>query len=183
MRNTLAVPPTDPETARWFDREVLPNAPALRAYLLGLLPSSDVDDILQDTYIRLLRARERSLIESPRGLLFAIARNAVRDLYRRRAATHTIPIAQIDLSRVFDESAAVVETVSRREETDLLCDAIAALPPRCRDILLLRRFENLSHREIAARLGVSENTIDAQLTKALHRCAEYFIRHGAIIPQ
>ncbi len=180
---TPAVPPTDPETARWFDCEVLPHEPVLRAYLLGLLSPPDVDDILQDTYIRLLRARERTLIQSPRGLLFATARNAVRDLYRRRAVTHTIPIAQIDLSRVFDESASVAETVSRRQEADILCEAIADLPPRCREILLLRKFENLSHREIAARLDISENTVDAQLTKALHRCAEFFIRRGAITSQ
>lgn len=176
------MPPTDPETARWFGSEVLPHEPALRAFLLGLLPPSDVDDIVQDSYKRLLGARERGPIASPRGLLFATARNAARDLYRRRTATRTIPIAQIDLSRVFDESAGVAEAVSRRQETDLLCAAIDDLPPRCREILLLRKFENLSHREIAARLGVSENTVDVQLTKAMHRCAEFFIRHGAIAP-
>ncbi len=176
------MPPTESEAARWFDSEVLPHEPALRAYLFGLLPPADVDDIVQDTYTRLLGARKRGPIQSLRGLLFATARNAARDLYRRRAATRTIPIAHIDLSRVFDETADVAEAVSRRQETEFLCNAIDALPPRCREILLLRKFENFSHREIAARLGVSENTVDAQLTKAMHRCAEYFIRHGAITP-
>lgn len=176
------MPPPDSELGQWFATHVQPHEPALRAYLHGLAAPAEIDDLVQETYARLLRARERSPITHPRGLLFATARNAARDLYRRRAAARTIPIAQIDLSRVFDESAGVAETVSRRQETDLLCDAIAALPPRCREILLLRRFENLSHREIAARLGVTENTVDAQLTKALHRCADYFIRHGAITP-
>lgn len=180
VSTTARVSPTTPEIALWFGREVLPHEPALRAYLLGRLSPADVDDVVQDTYTRLLRAYERGGIQSPRGLLFATARNAVRDLHRRRAAARTIPIAQIDLSRVFDESAGVPETLSRRQETDLLCDAIDALPPRCREILLLRKFENLSHREIAARLGISENTVDAQLTKAMHRCADHFIRRGAI---
>jgi RNA polymerase sigma-70 factor (ECF subfamily) len=177
------MPPQDPQLAQWFAAEVQPHEGALRGYLHGLVTPADVDDIVQETYARLLRAWERGPIESPRGLLFATARNAARDLHRRRAVANTIPIAHIDASRVFDESTGVAESVSRRQEADLLADAIASLPPRCREILLLRKFENLSHREIAARLGVSENTIDAQLTKALHRCAEYFIRHGAVKPE
>ena len=84
----------------------------------------------------------------------------------------------MDESRVFDEAPGVPETVSRRQECDLLAAAIADLPPRCREILVLRKFENLSHREIAQRLGIAEHTVEAQLTKALHRCEEFFARHG-----
>lgn len=177
------MPPQDPELAHWFACEIQPHEPALRGYLHRLVNPSDVDDLVQETYARLLGARERGRIDSPRGLLFATARNAARDLFRRRGAAPAIPIAQIDPTRVFDECADVAETVSRRQETDLLGQAIASLPPRCREILLLRKFENLSHREIAARLGLSENTVDAQLTKALHRCADYFVRRGAIEPE
>ncbi|MEN9403578.1 MAG: hypothetical protein RL091_2281 [Verrucomicrobiota bacterium] len=166
------------EQTRWFMEEVQPHAAALRAYLHGLVPPSDLDDIVQRTYVRLLRARERGLIESPRGLLFATARNAARDLFRRRSTANTFAITEIDRSRVFDEAPGVVETVSRRQETGLLTAAIAALPPRCREILVLRKFENLSHREIATRLGLAEHTVEAQLTKALHRCEEFFARHG-----
>jgi RNA polymerase sigma-70 factor (ECF subfamily) len=90
----------------------------------------------------------------------------------------TFPIAESDTSCVFDAAPSVPETVSRKQETDLLAAAIAELPPRCREILVLRKFENLSHREIAQRLGIAEHTVEAQLTKALHRCEEYFSRHG-----
>ncbi len=155
-----------------------PHEAALRAYLHGLVRPADIDDLVQDTYARLLQARARGPIESPRGLLFATARNAARDLYRRRAVANTIPIAEMDESRVFDEAPGVPETVSRRQESDLLAAAIADLPPRCREILVLRKFENLSHREIAQRLGIAEHTVEAQLTKALHRCEEFFARHG-----
>jgi RNA polymerase sigma factor (sigma-70 family) len=172
------VPPS--EQSRWFAEHVQPHGPALRAFVSGLVPPSDVDDLMQDTYARLLRAHERGPIESPRGLLFATARNAAWDLFRRRAVANTIPITEIDDSRVFDESPGVIEVVSRRHEQELLMSAIAALPPRSREIFLLRKFENLSQREIAQRLDISEHTVEATLTKALHRCAEFFIRHGAL---
>lgn len=172
------MPPS--EYSAWFSEEVQRHEPALRGYLHGMLATADVDDVVQETYVRVLRARERGPIDSPRGLLFATARNAARDLYRRRAAAPTTPVTEIEFSRVFDESPGAAEVVSRRQEIELLQAAIASLPPRCREILLLRKFENLSHREIAQRLGIAEHTVEAQLTKALHRCEEFFVRHGAL---
>jgi RNA polymerase sigma-70 factor (ECF subfamily) len=166
------------EETAWFAAELAPHENALRAYLHGMVRPADVDDLVQETYARILQARARGPIASPRGLLFATARNAARDLHRRRTVANTIPIAEMDESRVFDEAPGVPETVSRRQESDLLAAAIADLPPRCREILVLRKFENLSHREIAQRLGIAEHTVEAQLTKALHRCEEFFARHG-----
>jgi RNA polymerase sigma factor (sigma-70 family) len=166
------------DSAAWFVAELAPHEAALRAYLHGLVAASDVDDLVQETFARLLRARDLGPIASPRGLLFATARNAARDLFRRRATANAVPIAEIDESCVFDEAPGVAETVSRRQEKDLLAVAIADLPPRCREILVLRKFENLSHREIARRLGIAEHTVEAQLTKALHRCEAFFARHG-----
>jgi RNA polymerase sigma-70 factor (ECF subfamily) len=172
------MPPADPETTRWFLEHVEPHEDALRGYLHTLVPASDIDDLIQEAYARLLRARERGPISHPRGLLFATARNAARDLHRRRSTADARPITENDDSRVFDDGPAVPEVVSRRQESEILEAAIAALPPRCREVLLLRKFENLSQREIAARLGISEHTVEAQLTKALHRCEEFFDRHG-----
>lgn len=174
------VPSATRPLAEWFAAEIQPHEPALRGYLHGLVRPADVDDLVQESFARILRARERGSVDSARGLLFATARNAARDLYRRRAVANTVSIAEIDHSRVFDEAPGIAEAVSRRQETDLLEAAILALPPRCREILVLRKFENLSYREIATRLGIAEHTVEAQLTKALHRCEAYFARHGAL---
>jgi RNA polymerase sigma factor (sigma-70 family) len=171
-----------PDQTRWFVEYVQPHEAALRAYLLGRVAPCDVDDVVQESYARLLRARERGPIHSPRGLLFATARNIARDLFRRRAAANLSSITEIDGSRVFDDAPDVAETASRHQEEALLGAAIASLPPRCREILILRKFENLSHREIASRLGIAEHTVEAQLTNALHRCEKFFIRHGALPP-
>lgn len=174
------VPPPESELALWFRTHIQPHEPALRGYLHGLIATSDIDDVVQETYRRLLRARERGTIDSPRGLLFTTARNIARDLFRHQVAANTFPIAEMVDSPVYDDAPGVRETVSRRQEAEMLTLAIASLPPRCREVLLLRKFENLSQREIAQRLGISEHTVEAQLNKALHRCADYFARQGAI---
>lgn len=167
-----------PDTSQWFATELSPHERALRAYLRGLAGPSDIDDLVQEAYTRVLNAYERGPITHARGLLFATARNAARDLLRRRAAAGTIPIAETAAARVFDSAPGVAEVVSRRQESELLAAAIAELPSRCREILVLRKFENLSHREIARKLGIAEHTVEAQLTKALHRCEDFFARHG-----
>ena len=122
-------------------------------------------------------------VRSPRGLLFAIARNAARDLFRRHAVAKTTSVAEIDDFCVFDDGPSAFEAASLRQEVELLNAAILALPERCRLILVLRKIENLSHKEIALQLGIAEHTVEAQLTKGLKRCEEFFVKHGAIMPR
>lgn len=172
------MPPQDSETARWFAKEVQPHEATLRGYLHGIAAWGDIDDLVQETYMRLLRTRAVREVHSPRAFLFTTARNAALDLFRRRATAKTSSVAEIDCSRVCDEAPVAPEVVSRRQEFELLSAAIAALPERCRAVLQLRRFEQLSHREIAARLGIAEHTVEVQLANALRRCERFFARNG-----
>jgi RNA polymerase sigma factor (sigma-70 family) len=174
------MPPQDLETASWFTKEVQPHEGMLRHYLMGIARPADIDDLVQESYVRLLRMREQHRVRSPRGLLFTMARNAAYDLFRRRGTAGVTPITETDYLNVVDEKPGTAETVSRGQEIELLADAIEALPDRCRAVFLLRQFENLSQREIASRLGISENTVESQLTKALRRCEEYFASNGAL---
>ncbi len=56
--------------------------------------------------------------------------------------------------------------------------AIAALPERCRVVLTLRKLQGLSYRDIAQKLGISENTVDAHVCTGLFRCREYLRARG-----
>jgi RNA polymerase sigma factor (sigma-70 family) len=174
--------PQDPEIERWFNEEVRPHEGALRGYLRHFAPPSDVDDLVQETLIRTIRMREKRSLLSIRGYLFATARNAARDLFRHRAVAKTNSVAEIESVAVLDESPDVRELASRRQETDLLHAAIRSLPSRCRTILILRKFEHLSQHEIADRLGIAVHTVEAQLTKGLHRCEQYFRKSGYLAP-
>ncbi|MGH7945005.1 MAG: RNA polymerase sigma factor [Opitutaceae bacterium] len=168
------MPPQIPEVARWFADEVQPHERSLRAYLHAAAPAAvEVDDLLQESYMRLLRARETAPIRCVKALLFAIARNAVRDVVRHKLANLEIPGAEIDSFPVLDDSAGVIDLVSRRQEQVLLADAIRALPERCREVLILRKIHGLPQKEIAARLGISENTVESLVSRAVRRCAKH----------
>lgn len=68
--------PQNPEQSRWFAEEVLPHEAKLRAWLRGRFPAvTDVDDLVQDAYARLMEAHATGPIACPRALLFVTARN------------------------------------------------------------------------------------------------------------
>jgi RNA polymerase sigma factor (sigma-70 family) len=163
------MPPQDSETAAWFAKEIQPHERMLRSYLIEIARPSDIDDLVQESYARLLRMREQQRMRSPRGLLFTLARNAAHDLFRRRGTAAATPLTENEFMAVMDEAPSTAEVVSRGQEIALLADAIEALPERCRAVFVLRQFENLSQREIAARLGIAEHTVESQLAKALRR--------------
>ncbi len=174
------MPPQDSDTAAWFAKEVQPHEGMLRSYLIGIARPADIDDLVQESFTRLLRMREQKRMRSPRGLLFTMARNAAHDLFRRRGRANLEPIEDNETLRVLEELPGTAEMVSRGQEIEILADAIEALPERCRAVFILRHFEDLSQREIAQRLGISEHTVESQLTKAFRRCEAYFGSHGAL---
>src|SRR5690348_4903142 len=77
----------DSEQARWFAAEVHPHEPALRAYLQARFSSlGDFDDVIQESYTKLLKARDEGKVHYAKAFLFTTARNAALDLFRRRRA-------------------------------------------------------------------------------------------------
>ncbi len=165
--------------SKWFAEEVQPHEPMLRAWLRGRFPGcNDVDDLVQETYARLLRARAAGQVRNARNYLFAIARNAALDLFRRQAVIPFDRIEEMGGLSVLAEDAGVPETVGKHQELELLRAAMQALPTRCRQVFTLRKLYGCSHREIAAQLGISERTVEAQIDKAMRRCAAYLRERG-----
>ena len=185
-RKSAAVDPPRPDTSvppaavpdTWFAEEVLPHEAMLRAWLRQRFPTrADVDDLVQESYMRLLRARVGGQVRNARNYLFATARNAALDLVRRERCFPTQSIEENSACFALDGNADVAETVGRNQELEILRSAMQALPDRCRQVFTLRKLYGLSHREIAAQLGISERTVEAQINKAMLRCAAYLRAH------
>ncbi len=163
------------EESRWFTEVVLPHEPALRGFLRHRFPAiGDVDDLLQDAYARLWRARLVNPIENPKAFLFSLVRNLAYDHYRRTRGISLAPITHESAANVFDERPSAAEHASREQEREILLSAVRTLPQRCREVILLRYMDGLSYKEIAAQLNISPETVKVHLTKGLRRCQEFF---------
>lgn len=168
-----------PNVSTWFAEEVQPHERALRSYLrTRFLAHPDIDDLVQETYARILKAREQAPVRSPKAFLFITARNVACDFFRRRKIIAIDPLAEIDLLPVFDDRPGVAETVCHDQELQMLGEALQALPPRCRHVLTLRRIYGLSHAEIATQLGISTHTVNAQIAIGVLRVRDYLRARG-----
>ena len=149
----------------------------LRAWLRSRFASEgDIDDVVQETYVRLLRARENGHVASPKAFMFAVARNLALDRLRHRQVARAEPLVESEALSVLEEGEGIPEAIAHNQELELLTEAIQTLPDRCRQIFTLRKVYGLSQAEIAQRLRISENTVSAQLTIGVKKCMEFMLR-------
>lgn len=168
-----------PENTRWFEEEVQPHEASLRSYLRGLFPSlPDIDDYVQESYARLIRAKQAGRISYVKAFLFTTARNAALDFFRRRKVVSFEGVDDLEALPVVEDRPNAAETASKQQELAMLADAVRTLPDRCRQVLTLRLLYGMSHKEIGAELNISTHTVKAQLAKGMRRCADYFSERG-----
>ena len=141
----------------------------LVAYLERLAGErASAEDIAQEAGIRLVEAGEREPLSNPRAFLFHVATNLARDLLRRRITRDAAMPELIAMERHEPGADAVA---SARQEIDRVGAALAQLPDRAREVLVLARVEGLSHAEIGAKLGIAPKTVENHLGRALARLA------------
>ena len=141
----------------------------LAAVLQRALGSSpDVEDVFQETWIRVVRSAHRYDPEQRfSAWLFAIAWNLIKDRWARRVPQDDADLATMVSSERSPEEWAVSNDRARRVR-----EMVDRLPERLAQAILLRFFEELSEKEVAARLGVPVGTVKSRLHHGLRRLAE-----------
>ncbi len=169
----------EPVRTRWFKQEVQVHEGSLRAYLRGVFPAvRDVDDVVQESFLRVWRARSERSIDFAKSFLFRVAKHLALDLVKRQHHSPIIYVGDLTSLDVFDDRADVAREVSIQEKVRLLALAIDALPARCREVVILRKLQYVSQKEVAACLGLSEKTVEVQLSRGVKRCEEYLRTRG-----
>ncbi len=126
----------------------------------------DVDEVVQEAYARLWAA-DIEHINNPRAYLFVTARHIVGEALRRSRIVSIELIADIDSLNIADEDCGPERRLGAREEIERLHEILQKIPSRCRRAFELRKFEGLSQKEIAQRMGIAESTVEKHLSKAL----------------
>jgi len=165
----------------WFLDQVFQHRAALHRYLSKLTSGAeDIEDLVQETYVRMYALPDFHQVESPKALLFLIAHNLAVERARRQKAQATDTMADLETLSVFSNEAPPDEQTDARRRFESFCAAVERLPPLCRRVFVLRKVHKLSHAEISEVLGVSQSTIEKHVAKGLVRCRDYLRELGLL---
>lgn len=164
----------DPATLdAWFSREILVHEEALVRYLRRRWQNpDDVLDLRQETYARVYESARHARPASPKSYLFTAARNLMADRIRRgRVVSIECRGDMESLNVMMDEISPEVQA-SARDDLRQLARAFDRLPPRCREVVWMRRVEELSQRQVAERLGISEKMVEKHIANGMRYLAD-----------
>jgi RNA polymerase sigma-70 factor (ECF subfamily) len=141
--------------------------PGLCVYAQKLvsIPEQEAKDLVQDVFVKFWNDREKTDIRfSIRSYLFVSVKNKCFDLHRKRNTDLKVQ----EITKDHDITDGSFDTYVLSELEALFNKSLEKLPERCREVFELSRFHGLKNREIAAKLNLSEKTVENQVTKALH---------------
>ncbi len=129
--------------------------------------ATDIEDIVQESFLRLAKYAPESRGLHPRALLLRIAGNLARDDHRRSRSRGRGHHMSIDAPGFTD---GLLATPADQHAQLAIKQAIMKLPQPLRDVFLLARFTPMTHAEIASRLGISTKTVEWRMSKAMALC-------------
>ena len=140
--------------------------------------ASDAADMTQDVFAQWLGYQDRAKVEQPRAFLFQMARNLLRDHWRRQQVRHSAHAEppEHDAEPLSDERDDPMLAAQRLQRLEQLKAVLAELSPRRREALMLHRFEGLSQAQIAQRMGISVSMVEKHIAVALLHCKRHLQR-------
>lgn len=141
--------------------------PLLRYYASRVKTPEDAEELVQEVFLRLLRQKDLGEIENIDVFTFVAARSVLKDHYRyksRHGGGRTTPIEKLQIRSSEPNPGQVVED---RDEIGVLMAAIEELPPKCRAVFTLFRFEDVPQAEIARRLGITVSMVEKHIAAAM----------------
>ena len=138
-----------------------------------IVPPHEIEDVVQETYVRLCQVGNVDEIRNPRSYMLKTVRNLALDHVKRAENRLSVrwdedpeqgyTAANVESDEVFQQSAA-------REEFAHFCEAVRQLPPQCRRVFVMKKVYGYSQREIAQELDLSESTVEKHVALGVRRC-------------
>ncbi len=151
---------------------------AMRRFFQARLGSGiDVDDLLQDLYLKAAAAGQAAQVREPRAYLYRLASNLMMDRWRSSRRSVARDTAWRDVSHVtganedIDDAPSADVIVAGRQRLAALMTALTRLPERTQTIFRLHKFDGLSYAEVASTLGVSRSSVEKHMMDALRALA------------
>jgi len=144
----------------------------------GIVPPKEVEDIVQETYVRVCQVENKGAIREPQSFMFRTARNLALDHVKRAESRLTDGADSIDdlLSAKIQpspESDSTFSQVASDEEFVLFCEAVRELPKQSRRAFVLKKVYGYSIKEIMAEMGLGQPTVETHIVNGTKKCVRY----------
>jgi len=148
----------------------------VRSIMKMSVKQQDVDDILQETFIKVVHSDTQQQIKSPKGYLFVVSRNLVlKKLMQQSKEIHT----EIDEALLENDIDNPVEKeLHQKLKFERFSQILNSLPEQHRRAILLRKLYCLSHKEIAKKMNISVSSVEKNIAKGLKQCKQSLCTQG-----
>ncbi len=147
----------------------------IAAMVARIVPSHDVEDIVQETYLRLRRVLASQEIRHPRAYIYQTARNLALDSLKKGGNTRPEEWCD-DADYAATRSDVTADAIDSHRSFERLCDAIECLPERAQQVFVMKKVYGYSQREISTELGIAESTVEKHVSLATRRCNDFMTK-------
>jgi len=152
----------------------------LQKYLFWQVRSHDIaEELAQETYLRFLKQYGTPQILDLNAFLFTIAANLARDHLRSSKRKQSRNFVPLD-TEIADSKPNTEDIIAKQCLEAQLQQAIASLPEKTREVFLLYRADELSYKQIAVQLAISERTVEYHLRQAMLHCRRCLINQELV---
>lgn len=157
-----------------ISRVFIENSTFLKMFLTRFLKcEQDIEDIVQEVYLKARTAENKTSIQQPKAFLFSVAKNLALNELNRKSRQMTSSIEEC-LSNVPVELTESVESeIEANQSLKAYCEAVEGLPEKCKKVYLLRKVHGLPRKEIAERMNLSLSSVEKYLKQGITHCSKY----------
>ena len=141
-----------------------------------IVPPSEVEDVVQETYVRVCQSNAADEIRSHRSFMYRTAMNIALNHANKAETRLSESLEAVGDGRAEawrNPDSDTLERVCSLEEFAFFCDAVRSLPLQCRRAFVLKKVYGHSYSEIAQKLQISEKTVEKHISKGLVLCRSY----------
>jgi RNA polymerase sigma-70 factor (ECF subfamily) len=167
--------------SRIFSAYVKHEQPLKRLLGRYLTRPQDIEDMAQECFLRAFAAELRGEVRSPKAFLFRVARNTALHEVERKAHSATSSLEEHGGADALIDGASLEDGIDARRRLYEFSRALATMPPRCREVFVLRKLHGLKVREIAWRLNISVSGVEKHLAAGVLHCDRVFRERGCAL--
>lgn len=162
----------------WISETFIVLRERLARFVSGIVPPREVEDIVQETYVRVCQIKNKDAVRNPQSFMYRTARNLALDHVKRAESRLTSGTNVIDevIPADFMSSLDIDPTynqVASDEEFVLFCEAVRELPKQSRRAFILKKVYGYTLKEIAAEMGIGQPTVETHIVNGTKKCVQF----------